>query len=73
MHDLVISGHLGCKKTKAKILQKFYWYGLREDVAMHIRKCGVKPRAPMGSLRTGAPADCLATDYLGLFPVTERG
>ena len=36
MHDSVISGHLGCKKTKAKVLQKFYWYGLREDVALHI-------------------------------------
>ena len=42
MHDSVVSGHLGCKKTKAKILQKF-------------------------------PGDCLATDYLGPFPVTERG
>ena len=82
MHDSVISGHLGCKKTKAKILQKFYWYGLREDVAMYIRKCDAcaadkkpvkTPRAPMGSLRTGAPGDCLATDYLGPFPVTERG
>ena len=31
------------------------------------------PRAPLGSLRTGAPGDCLATDYLGPLPVTERG
>ena len=30
------------------------------------------PRAPMGSLRVGAPGDCIATDYLGPFPVTER-
>ena len=82
MHDSVISGHLGCKKTKAKILQKFYWYGLREDVAMYIRKCDVcaadkkpvkTPRASMGSLRTGAPGNCLATDYLEPFPVSERG
>ena len=82
MHDSVISGHLGCKKTKAKVLQKFYWYGLREDVALHIRKCDVcaadkkpvkKPRAPLGSLRTGAPGDCIATDYLGPLPITERG
>ena len=26
----------------------------------------------MGSLRVGAPGDCIATDYLGPFPVTER-
>ena len=31
------------------------------------------PRAPMGSLRTGAPGDCIATDYLGPLPITERG
>ena len=27
----------------------------------------------MGSLRTGAPGDCVATDYLGPLPVTDRG
>ena len=68
MHDSVISGHLGCKKTKAKILQKFFWYGLREDVALYVRKCDTcaadrkhmkVPRAPLGSLRTGAPGDCM--------------
>ena len=82
MHDSVVSGHFGCKKTKARILQKFYWYGLREDVALHIRKCDIcaadrkptkVPRAPLGSLRTGAPGDCIATDYLGPLLVTERG
>ena len=26
MHDSVISGHLGCKKTKARVLQSFYWF-----------------------------------------------
>ena len=82
MHDSLVSGHLGCKKTKQKILQKFYWYSLKEDVNGHIRKCDVcqadkkpakTPRASLGSLLTGAPGDCLATDYLGPFPVTPRG
>ena len=82
MHDSVVSGHLGCKKTKEKTLQRFYWYGLKEDVALHIRKCDIctadkkpnkMPRAPLGSLRAGAPGDCVATDYLGPFPVTNRG
>ncbi|MEW8547871.1 MAG: DDE-type integrase/transposase/recombinase [Candidatus Thiodiazotropha sp.] len=27
----------------------------------------------MGSLQVGAPGDCIATDYLGPFPVTDRG
>lgn len=82
MHNAVISGHLGCKKTTAKALQRFYWYSLKEDVALYIRKCdtcasdkkpSVTPRAPLGSLRSGAPGDFVATDYLGPFPVTDRG
>ena len=57
MHDSVVSGQLGCKKTKQKILQKFYWYSLKEDVNGHIRKCNVcqaekkiakTPRASLG-------------------------
>ena len=81
MHDSLISGHLGCKKTKQKILQKFYWYSLKDDVNIYIQRCDTcaadkrpvkTPRAPMGSLRVGAPGDCIATDYLGPFPVTER-
>ena len=35
MHDSLISGHLGCKKTKQKILQRFYWYSLKDDVNLY--------------------------------------
>ena len=81
-HNSLLSGHLGCKKTKQKILQKFYWYALKEDVYLHIHKCDICqadkkplkiPRASLGSLATGAPGDCLATDYLGPLPMTPRG
>ena len=81
-HDSLLSGHLGCKKTRHKILQKFYWYALKEDVNLHVLKCDIcqadkkplkTPRASLGSLAAGAPGDCLATDYLGPFPVTPRG
>ena len=82
MHDSLVSGHLGCKKTKAKVLQRFYWYALREDINLYIQRCDTcaankkptkVPRAPMGSLQVGAPGDCVATDYLGPLPVTDRG
>ena len=75
-------GHLCCKKTKEKIRQRFYWYSLKDDVALYIQKCDTCaadkkpakiPRAPLGSLRVGAPGDCIATDYLGPFPVIDRG
>ena len=82
MHNSVLSGHLGCKKTKAKIIQRFYWYSLRDDIKLHIQKCDVcaadkKPtkvlKAPLGQFNAGAPGDCVATDYLGPLPVTGRG
>ena len=82
MHNSVISGHLGCKKTKARVLQKFYWFGLREDIALYIRKRDIcaadkkpmkTPHAPIASLKAGAPGHCVATDYLGPLPVTDRG
>ena len=82
MHDSRLSGHLGCKKTKAIILQRFYWYSLKDETALYIQKCDtcaadknpVKvPRAPMGNLQVGAPGDLFTTDYLGPFPVTDRG
>ena len=39
MHDSLISGHHGCKKTKQKILQRFYWYSLKDDVNLYIQRC----------------------------------
>lgn len=82
MHDSLLSGHQGCKKTKEKTLQRFYWYSLKDEIALYIQKCDTcaadkkpakVPRAPLGSLHAGAPGDCVATDYLGPFPVTDRG
>ena len=31
------------------------------------------PKAPLESLRSGAPGDFIATDYIGPFPITDRG
>lgn len=82
MHDAIISGHLGKRKTTEKLLQRFYWFELREDVRIWIAKCevcgAIKPpsktaRASLGSMPTGAPWDRLATDIMGPFPVTPRG
>ena len=70
------------QKDKEKTLQRFYWYALKDDIYLHIRKCDIcakdkkpvkPPKAPLVSLSAGAPGNCIATDYLGPFPVTERG
>ena len=82
MHDSPMSGHLGVKKTKEKLLQRYYWFKLKQDVKLHIKMCDIcaadktptkTPRAPMGHLKSGGPWDTLAIDYLGPFPKSESG
>ena len=82
MHNSLLSGHLGQKKTKEKLLQRYYWYQAREDVNLWVSQCDIcgankppvhKPRAPLGSMPVGAPLDRLSTDLLGPFPRTARG
>ena len=81
MHAGPLAGHMGTKKTKAKVLQRFYWFNLRKDIRLFIGQCDIcerdkkppkPPRAAMGTIKTGAPWDIVATDYLGPFPITPR-
>jgi hypothetical protein len=39
MHNSVISGHLGNKKTAEKTRKSFYWFEMREDIRIWINKC----------------------------------
>jgi len=82
MHNAVLSGHLGEKKTREKLLQQFYWYGVREDIRNWVRKCDTcgsiktpskTARAPLGKMPVGAPMDRLGIDVLGPLPETPRG
>ena len=82
MHNNIISGHLGVKKTREKTLQKFYWFGIRDEIYNWVHQCeecgqnkkpSTTPPAPLGKMPTGAPLDRLATDFLGPFPETPRG
>ena len=82
MHGSLLGGHLGRKKTREKTLQRYYWYGLRSDINLHVASCdeceSIKPpvrpaRAPLGRMTVGAPLDRLATDILGPLPETPRG
>ena len=39
MHDSILSGHLGRKKTTEKLLQRFYWFQVRDDVKVWVTQC----------------------------------
>ena len=67
---------------REKLMQRYYWYNMRDDVRKWVKtglECQVNkkytklPCAALGEMPTGAPFDCLSTDYLDPFPVTPRG
>ena len=35
-HDNLLSGHLGRKKTQDKVSRNFFWFEMREDIAIHV-------------------------------------
>ena len=41
MNDCVLAGHLGRRKTGQKLLQRFYWHQVWEDVKFRVSKCEV--------------------------------
>ena len=38
-HETPMSGHLGVNKTYHKILNHFFWPGLKSDVSQHCKSC----------------------------------
>ena len=38
-HETPMAGHLGINKTYRKILDHFYWPGMRKDVKQYCRTC----------------------------------
>ena len=41
LHDSIQGGHLGQKKTLARVQRRFYWYQMKESVFNWIQKCEV--------------------------------
>lgn len=38
-HDIPLSGHIGVKKTRNRILQHFFWPGMFSDTSKYCRSC----------------------------------
>lgn len=81
-HDNRSSGHLGVRKTLAKLRQRYYWPGLQEDVRAYIAGCNQcscakgplkHKRAPMQIAKARAPMERIATDILGELLMTAKG
>lgn len=83
-HDHVLSGHLGVTKTYGRILQHFFWPGLKKDVANFCRTCHtcqymgkpnqVIPPAPLVPIPAlGEPFERVIVDCVGPLPKTKSG
>ncbi|CAM4403535.1 unnamed protein product [Lepidochelys olivacea] len=81
-HSHLFGGHLGVEKTQARILRRFFWPGVHEDVRQYCTSCPEcqlhSPRphlwAPLIPLPiTEVPFERLAMDLVGPLEKTARG
>ena len=83
-HETPMSGHLGVNKTYHKILNHFYWPGLKSDVSQHCKSCHTcqmvgKPNQtiPKAHLQPipafDEPFSRIIIDCVGPLPKTKSG
>ncbi len=83
-HDHPWSGHLGVTKTYDRVLQHFFWPGLKADVSRYCRTCHVcqivgkpnqvVPPAPLHPIpAVGEPFERVLVDCVGPLPKTKSG
>ena len=76
------SGHLGARKVKALLKQRFVWPGMGVDTITHVRSCEVCQRCAKAKGRRvplmerqvlSEPFEVLAFDLVGPFPKAKNG
>ena len=81
-HESELGGHLGVKKTYAKIRAHFVWKGMSRDIRVKVRGCNTccmsKPaqNTRLGMLASAVaekPLQKLFIDYVGKFPRSKSG
>ena len=79
---VLFMAHLGMDKTRDRILDRFYWHGVKNDVVQYCQTCPDcqrtaprpsvwNPLTPMPIIEV--PFDRLALDIVGPLPKTSRG
>ena len=82
LHGGVTDGHLGVKKTLAKVKFPYYWPGIAANVRSFIRRCDLCGRrkspakrrvSPLQQYVVGEPMDRVAVDLLGPLHQSDSG
>ncbi len=81
-HDDPCAGHLGVRRTTARVQKSFYWYKYKSDVVQWCRRCktcqmrkGSQPsnKGKMKSYLVGCPLERVAVDIMGPLPESLNG
>ena len=81
-HDVPAAGHQGIDRAKARLKDRFCWYGMLRDAENYVSTCDPcsrnklpqhYTRAEMLKYHAGAPVERVHLDFLGPLPRTARG
>jgi len=81
-HDSPAAGHLGSRKTIARLAARYFWPGMHRDARAHVRGCETcmrfKPNQMQmaGKMLTQVPEEPWATvcaDFVGPLPRSKHG
>ena len=82
-HDSTVGGHKGETKTYARIRERYYWNGMRDEVRKYVHSCESCQRKKLVRIKTKFPMQITDTssrtfekvqmDLVGPLPTTESG
>ncbi|GFR82442.1 Pol polyprotein [Elysia marginata] len=81
-HNLPSAGHQGIKRTKAKILENYFWHGITKDVSRFVQGCQLcnfskknhrHARCPLTQYHAGCPMERIHLDFLGPLKKSKQG
>jgi len=82
LHASCTSGHMGVKKTLARVRQRFFWMKMRSDVEIFCKQCikcasrsrrSRKMKASMKQYIVGEPLERVGMDIMGPLPCSDYG
>jgi RNase H-like domain found in reverse transcriptase/Reverse transcriptase (RNA-dependent DNA polymerase)/Integrase zinc binding domain/Integrase core domain/gag-polyprotein putative aspartyl protease len=81
-HDSDYAGHMGKTRTRERVLARYTWPGVYDDVDNYVRTCPQcqtrkhqlpRVRAPQQHVEVTGPFETIGVDVLGPFPRSSKG
>ena len=81
-HDENTAGHYGIERTTSRICKRYFWPGMRAEIAKYVKNCvecqrykasNLKPAGLLQTTSSKTRFEVLAVDLFGPLPTTENG